>query len=146
MQGTWVRSLGQEDPLEEGMATHSSIPAWRIPWTEEPGGQPSMGLRRVRHDSATEQKQLWKTSQTPTATGLLCCRPQPLGAAEWWQVRACRERRGPRGWEADSSGKPPSCRQFRGKGGSCLCPQPPCGLKQAPSPAQAQRDVGRRRR
>ena len=34
---TWVRSLGQEDPLEEGMATHSSIPAWRIPWTEEPG-------------------------------------------------------------------------------------------------------------
>ena len=37
-QETWVQSLGQEDPLEEGMATHSSIPAWRIPWTEEPGG------------------------------------------------------------------------------------------------------------
>ena len=37
-QETWVRSLGQEDPLEEGMATHSSILAWRIPWTEEPGG------------------------------------------------------------------------------------------------------------
>ena len=38
MQETWVRPLGQEDPLEEGMATHSSILAWRIPWTEEPGG------------------------------------------------------------------------------------------------------------
>ena len=37
MEETWVRSLGQEDPLEEGMATHSSILAWRIPWTEEPG-------------------------------------------------------------------------------------------------------------
>ena len=44
-QGMWVRSLGQEDPLEEGMATHSSIPAWRIPWTEEPGGLWSMGLQ-----------------------------------------------------------------------------------------------------
>ena len=44
-----VQSLGQEDPLEEGMATHSSIPAWRIPWTEEPGGLQSMGLRRVGH-------------------------------------------------------------------------------------------------
>ena len=40
---TWVRSLGWEDPLEKGMATHSSIPAWRIPWTEEPGGLQSMG-------------------------------------------------------------------------------------------------------
>ena len=39
MQETWVLSLGQEDPLEKKMATHSSIPAWRIPWTEEPGGQ-----------------------------------------------------------------------------------------------------------
>ena len=49
----WVRrvwSLGQEDPLEEGMATHSSILAWRIPWTEEAGGLQSMGLQRVRHD------------------------------------------------------------------------------------------------
>ena len=47
---TWVRSLGQEDPLEEGMATHSSILAWRIPWTEEPEGLQSMGLQRGRHD------------------------------------------------------------------------------------------------
>ena len=48
MQKTWIRSLGQEDPLEEGMATHSSILAWRIPWTEEPCGLQSMGLERVR--------------------------------------------------------------------------------------------------
>ena len=45
-----VRSLGQEDPLEEGMATHSSILAWRIPWTEEPSGLWSMGSQRVGHD------------------------------------------------------------------------------------------------
>ena len=45
MQETWVPSLGQEDPLEKGMATHSSILAWEIPWTEEPGGLQSMGLQ-----------------------------------------------------------------------------------------------------
>jgi len=49
MQDTRVRSLGQEDPLEKEMATHSIILAWRIPWTEEPGGLQSMGLPRVRH-------------------------------------------------------------------------------------------------
>jgi len=49
-----VRSLGQEDPLEEGMATHFSILAWKIAWTEEPGGLQSIGSQRVRHDSATE--------------------------------------------------------------------------------------------
>ena len=47
---TRVPSLGQEDPLEEEMATHSSILAWRIPWTEETGGLQSMGSQRVRHD------------------------------------------------------------------------------------------------
>ena len=47
---TWVSSLDWEDPLEKGMATHSSILAWRIPWTEEPGGLQSMGLQRVGHD------------------------------------------------------------------------------------------------
>ena len=50
MQETWVRSLGWEDPLEKEMATHSSILAWRIPWTEEPGGLQSIGLQRVGHD------------------------------------------------------------------------------------------------
>ena len=48
MQETRVQSLGREDPLEEGMATHSSILVWRIPWTEEPGGLQSMGSQRVR--------------------------------------------------------------------------------------------------
>ena len=50
MQETWVRSLDMEDPLEEGMATHSSILAGEIPWTEEPGGLQTMGLQRVGHD------------------------------------------------------------------------------------------------
>ena len=47
---TQVQSLGQEDPLEEEMATHSSILAWKIPWTEEPGRLQSMGSQRVGHD------------------------------------------------------------------------------------------------
>ena len=50
---TWVRSLGREDPLEKEMATHSSILAWRMPWTEEPGGLQSMGSQRVGHDRPT---------------------------------------------------------------------------------------------
>ena len=49
-QKTWVQSLGWEDPLEKGMATHSSTLAWRTPWTEEPGGLQSMGSQRVGHD------------------------------------------------------------------------------------------------
>jgi len=50
IQETWVQSLGQEHPLEKEMATHSGILAWRIPWTEEPGGLPSTGSQRIRHD------------------------------------------------------------------------------------------------
>ena len=53
MQKTWVQSLGWEDSLEKEMATHSSILAWRIPWTEEPSKLQSVGLQRVRHDWAT---------------------------------------------------------------------------------------------
>ena len=53
MWETQVWSLGQEDPLGKGMATHSSILDWRIPWTEEPGGLQSMGPQRVGHDWAT---------------------------------------------------------------------------------------------
>ena len=49
-QETWVQSLGQEDPLEEGMATHYSILAWRTPWTEEPGSLQSTGMQRLGHD------------------------------------------------------------------------------------------------
>ena len=48
------QSLGREDPLEQEMAIHSNILAWKIPWTDEPGGQQSMGSRRVRHDLATK--------------------------------------------------------------------------------------------
>ena len=50
----WIQSLGGEDPLEQGMATHSSILAWRIPWTEEPGGLQSMESKKVEHYLATK--------------------------------------------------------------------------------------------
>ena len=53
MQETWVPSLGWEDPLEKGKATHSSILAWRMPWTEEPGRLQSMGSQRVGHNRVT---------------------------------------------------------------------------------------------
>ena len=51
---TWVQSLGQEDPLEREMATHSSTLAWKIPWTKEPGRLQSMGLQRVGHESLSK--------------------------------------------------------------------------------------------
>ena len=53
MQEAWHQSMGQEDPLKKGIAIHSSILAWRIPWTEEPGGLWTMGSQRVRHYGAT---------------------------------------------------------------------------------------------
>jgi len=54
MQETWVPSVGQEDPWEVELATHSSILTWKIPWTEELGRLQSMGLKRVKHDLATK--------------------------------------------------------------------------------------------
>ena len=72
----------QDDPLEQGMATHSSILAWSIPWTEEPGGLESMGSQRVKHDFVTEnartgtawQKQVWPSLlRLPLLLGLMCC-------------------------------------------------------------------------
>ena len=57
VQETLVPSLGPEDLLEKEMATHASVLAWRIPWTEEPGGLQFMGLQRVRHDLVTNQQQ-----------------------------------------------------------------------------------------
>ena len=63
MLETWVRFLDWEDPLEKEMATHSSILAWRIPWTEEPGGLQSTGLPRVRHDSSVLEKE--KVARVP---------------------------------------------------------------------------------
>ena len=56
-QESQVQSLGQEDPLEKEMATHSSILAWKIPWTEEPGGLQSMQLQRIRYALVTDQQQ-----------------------------------------------------------------------------------------
>ena len=61
MQETWVRSLDWEDPLEKGMATHSSVLAWSTPWTEEPGGLQSMGSQRVGHDWATKHASMANT-------------------------------------------------------------------------------------
>ena len=61
LQEMWVRSLGQEDPLEKGMATHSSILAWRIPWTEEPGGLQSIGHKELDTTEAT-QHYIWKVT------------------------------------------------------------------------------------
>ena len=54
MRETWVQSLGWEDPLEKGTASHSSILAWRIPWTEEPGGLQSVGSQRVNTTEVTK--------------------------------------------------------------------------------------------
>ena len=62
IQETWVRSLGQEDPLEKGMPIYSSILAWRIPWTEEPGGPQSHGVTRVGHNLATKPTFQWTQS------------------------------------------------------------------------------------
>ena len=74
MQETWVQSLGQEDPLEKGMATHPSISAWRIPWTEEHGQLQSMGSQRVRHNLMTDT--CWLESQPFQKAGV--CFSQPL--------------------------------------------------------------------
>ena len=65
MQETWVQSLSQEDPLKKEMATHSSILASEIPWTEETGGLQSMGSQRVSHDLATKQQRgTWGADQS----------------------------------------------------------------------------------
>ena len=70
---TQVRSLGWEDPLEKVMATHSSILAWEIPWTEEPGKLQSMGLQRLRHHLSAEQQQQL-AGQQPNASSSLFSR------------------------------------------------------------------------
>ena len=67
MQETWVRALAQEDSLEKEMATHFTILAWRIPWTEEPGELQYLGLKRARHDWAT------KHTHTDDHTSVFSC-------------------------------------------------------------------------
>ena len=83
MQETWVPSLGQEDPLEKGMATHSSILAWRIPWTEELGRLQSMGSQRVVHDWATNTHT--HTKAGPKEATQLCLVGDAQWAREWSQ-------------------------------------------------------------
>ena len=68
-ESAWIWSLGQEDPLEKGMATHSNILAWRIPWTEEPGGLQSMAWQTVGHNWATNTylKSITKVLKNPSS-------------------------------------------------------------------------------
>ena len=73
MQETGVRSLGREDVWVKGMATHSSIPAWRIPWTEESGGLQSVGSKRVRHDWATNTFTLYYQNMLYSYRGVCVC-------------------------------------------------------------------------
>ena len=73
MQKIWVQSLGQEESLDKEMATHASILAWRIPWTEEPGELQSMGSQRVRHNWATNTIKLPMTFFTELEQIILKC-------------------------------------------------------------------------
>ena len=88
-QETWLWSLGQEDPLGKGMATHSSILAWRIPWTEEPGRLQSMGSQRVKHDWATNTFTFF-TSMVFCYSGLnrlkqaICLTSDPWFSLHFW--------------------------------------------------------------
>ena len=85
MQQTWVQSLGWEDPLEKETATHSSILAWRIPWTEEPGGLQSTGSQRVGRDLATKQQlQYFVTAALENEYGRKKCSIS-VETAEAWQ-------------------------------------------------------------
>ena len=82
MQETQVQSLGRGDPLEEGMATHSSILAWRIPWTEESGRKQSTGLHRVGHDWSN-LAHMWSEGKSKVYIDLL---PSSYSGClkEWW--------------------------------------------------------------
>ena len=85
MRETWVRSLGREDPLEKEMATHSSILAWKIPWTEEPAGLQSMGSQRIGHDWATSPFHIYTHTHTQAICLTLYAKelwPYPWGQAE----------------------------------------------------------------
>ena len=88
MQETWVQSLGQEDPLEKEMATHSSTLDWKIPWTEEPGRLQTMGSLRVGHDWATSLSLFtfmhWRRKWQPTLVFL------PGESQGWRSLVGCR--------------------------------------------------------
>ena len=88
MQETQVQSPGQEDPLKKKMATHSSILAWEIPWTEEPGRLQSMGSPRVRHNSATEHTRiLYSTTMTKVQHEIPCSFPVMDPVPESFTIR-----------------------------------------------------------
>ena len=93
MQETQVQSLGQEDPLEREMATHSSILAWKTPWTEKPGGLQSMGSPRVRHDWATSlsSHQQIPTKEWEWRNGLLAVSVAGGRLCGWLSQRSGRE-------------------------------------------------------
>ena len=69
---TWIPSLGREDPLEEGVATHCSVLAWGIPWTEEPGGLQSMGLQRVRTEATWHSRRMTVLRLPSVVPGRTC--------------------------------------------------------------------------
>ena len=79
MQETQGQSLGQKDTLEKEMATHSSVLAWEIPWTEEPGGLQSMGSQRVNHGLATKQQQALSYQD------MLTCQAAIAASPGWWE-------------------------------------------------------------
>ena len=96
--------MGQEDPLEEGMATHSSILAWRIPWIEEPGRLQSLWLRRVGHNLATKQEQFTLSTGTGEKWRLV--------AVKDWPMVTQRAQKNPQGNShgfGGHGGKEPSC-------------------------------------
>ena len=91
MRETQVRFLGWEDPLEKEMATHSSVLAWKIPWTEEPGRLQSMGLQRVRHDWATSHKGATAQKFSEGSISRSVKWSATLSASDWlnrWQLRS----------------------------------------------------------
>ena len=96
MWEAWAQSLGWEDPLEEGMVTHSSILTWRIPWTEEPGGLQPSGSWRVRHDWVTKHSTAQCVYVNPK---LLIYLPHPT----------------PLAFPGGASGKEPACQCMRHK-------------------------------
>ena len=86
MQETQVQFLGQEDPLEKGMATHSSLLAWRISWAEEPGGLQSMGSQRVRYDGVSNTPEGASLTVTRRECGLASAPPSSFSREEFCEI------------------------------------------------------------
>ena len=115
MQETWIWSLGREDPLEKGMATHFSILAWRIPWTEKPGGLQSVGSQRVRHDLATTITKIHIGEGNGNPLHCSCLENPRDGGAWWTDVHGVAQSRTRLTWLSRSSsgsdGKEPACNE-----------------------------------